>query len=96
MIKNSSTRPPQNDNLGPVSESVHEMDDLSQIFGPLSTWTGGRMDGPQRAVFVQGGLVGIILPVASFLSITSPVKSAKNCENGKRTNEKHGNCKFEK
>ena len=33
------------------------MDGLSQNFGPLSTWTDGRVDGPQTAVFVRGGLV---------------------------------------
>ena len=43
---NPSTRSPQNYNLGPMSESVHEMDGLSPNFGPLSTWTGERMDGP--------------------------------------------------
>ena len=32
------------------------MDGLSQNFGPLSTWTDGRVDGPQTAVFVRGGL----------------------------------------
>ena len=31
MVKNPSTRPPQNDNLGPESESVHELD------GPCSS-----------------------------------------------------------
>ena len=40
--QNPSTRPPQNDNLGPASESVHEMDGMSPDFGSLSTWTGGR------------------------------------------------------
>ena len=44
MVKNPSTRPPQNYNLGPVSESVYEMDGLSPNFGPLFTWTGGRME----------------------------------------------------
>ena len=53
---NPSTRSPQNYNLGSVPESVHEMDGLSPNFGPLSTWTGGQMDGPQTAVFVRGGL----------------------------------------
>ena len=57
MVKNSSFRPPQNYKLGPVSESVHEMDGVSPNFDPESTWTGGRMDGPQTAVFVRGGLV---------------------------------------
>ena len=51
-----SIRPPSNDNLGPSSELVHEMDGLSQNFGPLSTWTDGRVDGPQTGVFVRGGL----------------------------------------
>ena len=57
MIKNSSARSFQNYYLGPASEFVHEMDDLSLNFGPLSTWTDGRVDGPQTAVFVCGGLV---------------------------------------
>ena len=53
-----SIRPPSNDNLGPSSELVRiEMDGLNQNFGPLSTWTDGRVDGPQTAVFVRGGLV---------------------------------------
>ena len=56
MVKNPSTSPSQNYYLGPLSESVHEMDGLSQNFGPLSTWPGGRMDGPQTVVFVRGGL----------------------------------------
>ena len=47
MVKNRSIRPPSNDNLGPMSEFVNEMDGLSPNFGPLSTWTNGRVDGPQ-------------------------------------------------
>ena len=60
MVKNRSIFPPSNDNLGPTSEFVHEMDGLSPNFGPLSTWTDGRVDGPQTAVFVRGGLVNIV------------------------------------
>ena len=56
MVKKRSIRPPSNDNLGPTSEFVHEMVGLSPNFGPLSTWTNGRVDGPQTAVFVLGGL----------------------------------------
>ena len=63
MVKNRSIRPPSNDNLGPSSELVHEMDSLSQNFGPLSTWTDGRVDGPQTAVFVRGGLVETSLEI---------------------------------
>ena len=41
-----------NDNLGPVSESVHEMDDLSPNFVPLSTWIGPRRpDNPKYHSF---------------------------------------------
>ena len=56
MVKNRSIRPPSNDNLGPTSEFVNEMDGLTPNFGPLSAWTNGRVDGPQTAVFVRGGL----------------------------------------
>ena len=56
MFKNPSTRPSQNYYLGPLSESVHEMDGLSQNFCPLSTWTDGRVDGPRTVVRVRGGL----------------------------------------
>ena len=61
-------RPSMTNNHGPLSESVHlkiiilvqcpnlSMDGLSPNFGPFSTWTGGRMNGPQTAVFVQGGV----------------------------------------
>ena len=60
MVKNPSTRPSQNYYRGPLSESVHEMHGLSPKSwsvdnGPLSTWTGGRMDGPQKVV--QRGLL---------------------------------------
>ena len=48
-------------NHGPLSESVHEIDGLSPNFGPLSTWTGRRMDGPQTTVFVRGGLIPNLL-----------------------------------
>ena len=89
MVKNPSTRPPQNYYLCPASKSVHEMDgpwskirplvhlkiiilvrcpNLSmrwtvwaQILGPLSTWPGGRMDGPQTVVFVRGGLASTLV-----------------------------------
>ena len=61
MVKNRSIRPPSNDNLGPASEFVHEMDGLSPNFGPLSTWTDGRVDGPRTAVFVRGDLVSMVL-----------------------------------
>ena len=60
MIKNRSICPPSNDNLGPTSEFVHEMDGPSPNFGPLSTCTNGRVDGPQTAVFDRGGLNGIV------------------------------------
>ena len=39
MVKNSSTRPPQNYYLGPLSESVHEMDGLSP-----KSWSVVHMD----------------------------------------------------
>ena len=55
--KNRSIRPPSNDSLGPTSEFVREMDGLNPNFGPLSTRTNGRVDGPQTAVFVREGLV---------------------------------------
>ena len=60
MVKNRSIRPPSNDNLGPTSEFVNEVDGLSPNFGSLSTWTNERVDGPQTAIFVRGGLVSII------------------------------------
>ena len=41
IVKNPSSRPPQNDNLGPASEFVHEMDGRCINFGPLSTGTSG-------------------------------------------------------
>ena len=31
----------------------------AQNLGPLSTWTGGRMAGPQTLVFVRGGLMSV-------------------------------------
>ena len=40
MVKKRSIRPPSNDNLGPTSEFVHEMDGLSPNFGPLSSSVG--------------------------------------------------------
>ena len=61
MVKNRSIRPPSNDNLGPTSEFVQEMVGLSPNFIPLSTWTNGRVDGLQTAVFVLGGLRKTIL-----------------------------------
>ena len=42
IITNPYTHQPQNDDLGPASESIHEM--------------GGRVESPQTAVFVNGGL----------------------------------------
>ena len=69
MFKNPSTRPSQNYYLGPLSESVHEMDGLSQNFCPLSTWTDGRVEGPQTAVFVHGGLLLKIFELQDALII---------------------------
>ena len=46
----SKIRSPQIDNLGRASESVHEMDGQSSNFGPLPTWTCGRVDRPRRPV----------------------------------------------
>ena len=45
MVKNPSTRPPQNYYRGPLSESVHEMDGLSPkswSLAHLDRWTDGR------------------------------------------------------
>ena len=33
------------------------MDGLSPNFGPLFTWTDGRVDDPQMAVYDHGGLI---------------------------------------
>ena len=56
-VKNKFIRPPSNDNLGPTSEFVREMDCLSPNFGPLITWTDGRADDPQTAVYDREGLI---------------------------------------
>ena len=45
MVKYPSARPPRNDNLGPASESVHEMDGLSPKSWSvvhMDRWTDGR------------------------------------------------------
>ena len=45
MVKNPSARPPQNYYLGPLSESVHEMDGLSPKSWSvvhMDRWTDGR------------------------------------------------------
>ena len=70
MFKNPSTRPSQNYYLGPLSESVHEMDGLSQNFCPLSTWTDGRVDGPRTVVRVRGGLVFMAQTMEHYMIIS--------------------------
>ena len=64
-----STRPHFHVSNSPSSESVHEVDGLigsifvcrpppsnglSPNFGPLSTWTDGRVDGQQRLYYDNG------------------------------------------
>ena len=51
MVKNPSTRPSQNYYLGPLSESVHEMDGLSPKSRSVV-----HMDGLQTVVYVRRGL----------------------------------------
>ena len=52
--QNPSTRPPQNDNLGPASESVHEIDGLSPNFGPMDRLTvRKRSSSSEEAWFVE-------------------------------------------
>ena len=59
-VKNPSTRPLQNYNLDPASESVHKMDGRSWNFGPFSIWTYGRLDRPRTAVFVRRSLASTL------------------------------------
>ena len=47
------------------------MDGLSPNFGSLSTWTNGRVEGPQTAVFVRGGLTPTVNWIKSSGKIVS-------------------------
>ena len=81
MVKNPSTRPSQNYYLGPLSESVHEMDGLSPKSWSvvhMDRWTDGRSaDGrlrPRRPAFDQTSDIVDALDSFSSSSISASLK----------------------